>query len=323
MTTRQVLIVAFPEAELLDIACPSDVFDAANRLRAKPAYEIRLAGLDGKPIRCQSGLALAPQARLDQVTGPIDTLLVAGGFGHLAAAADGRMITQIRRLAGVSRRIASVCTGATLLAAAGVLTGRRCTTHWVDAPRLAGQHPEIEVDPAPLYVRDGNVYTSAGVTSGLDLALALVEADHGPSMARQIARYLVTYLQRPGNQAQVSMFLSAPPPEHGLVGDLTGYIASSLDADLGAPALAARAGLSTRQLTRLFDTHLGTTPARHVRRVRTEVAAQLLTTTELPLAAVARRCGFGSTESLRQAFLDHYDTPPSAYRRTHRRQHSA
>ncbi|MGC7098819.1 GlxA family transcriptional regulator [Amycolatopsis lurida] len=319
MASRQVLIVAFPEAELLDIACPSDVFDAANRLRAKPAYEIRLAGLDGRPIRCQSGLSLAPQARLDQVTGPIDTLLVAGGFGHLAAAEDGRMIAQLRRLAGVSRRIASVCTGATLLAAAGMLTGRRCTTHWMDATRLAGQHPEIDVDPAPLYVRDGNVYTSAGVTSGLDLALALVEADHGPSMSRQIARYLVTYLQRPGNQAQVSMFLSAPPPEHGLVGDLTGYIASSLDADLGAPALAARAGLSTRQLTRLFDTHLGTTPARHVRRVRTEAAAQLLTTTDLPLAAVARRCGFGSTESLRQAFLDHYDTPPSAYRRTHRR----
>ncbi|QFU91316.1 GlxA family transcriptional regulator [Amycolatopsis sp. YIM 10] len=319
MASRQVLIVAFPEAELLDIACPSDVFDAANRLRAKPAYEIRLAGLDGRPIRCQSGLSLAPQVRLDQVTGPVDTLLVAGGFGHLAAAEDGRMIAQIRRLAGVSRRIASVCTGATVLAAAGVLTGRRCTTHWMDATRLAGQHPEIDVDPAPLYVRDGNVYTSAGVTSGLDLALALVEADHGPSMARQIARYLVTYLQRPGNQAQVSMFLSAPPPDHGLVGDLTGYIASSLDADLGAPALAARAGLSTRQLTRLFDTHLGTTPARHVRRVRTEAAAQLLTTTDLPLAAVARRCGFGSTESLRQAFLDHYDTPPSAYRRTHRR----
>ncbi|WP_236808978.1 GlxA family transcriptional regulator [Amycolatopsis albispora] len=310
--------MAFSEAELLDIACPSDVFDAANRLKAEPAYEIRLAGLDGRPIRCQSGLSLSPQVRLDQVTGPIDTLLVAGGLGHLEAAEDGRMIAHVRRLAAASRRVASVCTGATVLAAAGVLTGRRCTTHWADAPRLARRHPEVDVDPAPLYVCDGNVYTSAGVTSGLDLALALVEADHGPAMSRQIARYLVTYLQRPGNQAQVSMFLTAPAPEHALVRDLTGHIASHLDADLGTPALAARAGLSTRQLTRLFDTHLGTTPGKHVRQVRTEAAAQLLSTTDLPLTAVARRCGFGSTESLRQAFVDHYDTPPSAYRRTHR-----
>ncbi|UJW31316.1 DJ-1/PfpI family protein [Saccharothrix sp. AJ9571] len=318
MAPRQILIAAFPQAELLDIACPSDVFDAANRLRPKPAYEIRLGGLDGRPIRCQSGITLTPEVRLDQVTGPLDTLVVAGGLGHLSAAEDGRVLAQLRRLAKASRRVASVCTGATLLAAAGLLTGRRCTTHWADAPRLAAQFPDIEVDPAPLYVRDGEVYTSAGVTSGLDLALALVEQDHGPSLSRQIARYLVAYLQRPGNQAQVSMFLTAPAPEHHVVRDLTAHIASHLDTDLGTPALAARAGLSTRQLSRLFDTHLGTTPGKHVRRVRTETAAQLLSTTDLPLSAVARRCGFGSTESLRQSFLDHYDTPPSAYRRLHR-----
>jgi len=313
------VIVGYPDAELLDIACPSDVLDAANRHGARPPYEIRLASVGGKPVRCQSGLTLTAQEPLERVKGPLDILLVAGGFGHEAAAADKRLVTQVRRLAAVSHRIASVCTGATVLAAAGLLDGRMATTHWRFANQFAERYPEVTVDPAPLYIQDGNVYTSAGVTSGLDLTLALVEADHGPSLAREAARSLVTYLQRPGNQAQVSMFLAPPPPEHRVVADLAAHIAGRLDADLSTPALAARAGLSTRQLSRLFDEQLGRTPGRHVRAVRTEAASQLLAMTDLPLSAIARRCGFGSTETLRQAFLEHYGTPPSAYRRVHHR----
>lgn len=315
---RSFVIVGFADAELLDIACPSDVLDAANRGNAQPSYELRLASLDGKPIRCGSGFTMVAQARLDRLEGPLDTLLVAGGIGHEAAARDTRLVTHVRRLAARSRRVASVCTGATVLAAAGLLDGRRATTHWKHADWLARRFPAVTVDPAPLYVRDGNVYTSAGVTSGLDLTLALVEEDHGPSLAREIARGLVTYLQRPGNQAQVSMFLAAPPPEHRVVADLAAHISGRLDADLSTPALAERAGISVRQLTRLFSEHLGRTPGKHVRAVRTEAASQLLATTDLPLAAVARRCGFGSTETLRQAFLEHYNTPPSAYRRVAR-----
>jgi len=317
---RRVVIIGYPDAELLDIACPSDVLDAANRLGARPPYEIRLASVDGKPIRCMSGLTLVSQQRIDQVEGDLDTVIVSGGGGYEDAAADVRLITHLRRLAETSRRVASVCTGATVLAAAGLLNGRRVTTHWRYAARMAQHYPAVTVDPVPLFVKHGNVYTSAGVTSALDLALAFVEEDHGATMAREVARSLVTYLQRPGNQAQVSMFLSGPPPEHRMVRELTSYISESLDDDLGTPALAVRAGVSTRQLTRLFDAHLHTTPSRYVRTVRTEAAAHLLSTTELPLVAIARRCGFGSTETLRQSFLDHYDTPPSSYRRVHLRQ---
>ncbi|HKN53812.1 MAG TPA: helix-turn-helix domain-containing protein, partial [Amycolatopsis sp.] len=280
---------------------------------------IRLANVDGRGITSSSGLTLQPHLRLDQVGGDLDTLVVAGGFGSEAAAKDGRLLEHVRRLAQTARRVASVCTGATVLAAAGLLNGRRATTHWRWAAKLAADYPSVTVDPVPLFVRHGNVYTSAGVTSGLDLTLSFVEDDHGPSLARETARGLVTYLQRPGNQAQVSLFLAAPPPEHREIRDLTAYIAEHLDDDLGAPALAARAGLSARQLSRLFDAHLGTTPSRYVRTLRTEHAARLLSGSDLPLATIARRCGFGSTETLRQAFLDHFDTPPSAYRRVHLR----
>ncbi|WP_106176826.1 GlxA family transcriptional regulator [Prauserella shujinwangii] len=320
---RRVVLVGYDRAELLDLACPSDVLDAANRLGATPAYDLRLATIDGGPVRCSSGLTVLAQERLDRIRGPLDTLLVAGGLGHEDAAADVRLVTHVRRLAARSRRVASVCTGATVLAAAHLLDGRRATTHWRWAGRLATRYPAVTVDPAPLFVRDGHVYTSAGVTSALDLTLALVEDDHGPSLAREAARHLVTYLQRPGNQAQVSMFLATPPPEHPAVRDLAGHIAAHPAGDLGTPALAARARISERQLTRLFREHLGTSPGRYVRAVRTEAAARLLTSTALPLSAVARRCGFGSAEALRQAFLDHYDASPSAWRQAHHRHERA
>jgi transcriptional regulator GlxA family with amidase domain len=313
--TRRVVIIGYPDAELLDIACVADVLECANRLGARPRYEIRLASVDGQPVRCGSGLTLTAQERLDQVGGGLDTVVVAGGLGHAAAAADTRLITQVRRLAETSARVASVCTGAVVLAEAGLLTGRRATTHWRFAGRLAREYPAVTVDPLPLFVKHGNVYTSAGPTSALDLTLALVEEDHGPTLAREVARALVTPLRRPGNQTQTSTLLSGPPSEHRVVRDLTAYVAEHLDADLTAIALAEHAGISARQLGRLFDTHLDTTPSRYVRATRATAAAHLLSTTELPLPAIARHCGFGSTETLRQAFVDHYDTPPSAYRR--------
>lgn len=312
---RRVVLVAYDNAQLLDISCTADVFDGANRLSGEPGYEVTLATVDGGPVRCSGGLTLAAHARLDQVRGSVDTVVVAGGLGHEAAACDTRLTAHLRRIATDARRVASVCTGATVLAAAGLLRGRRATTHWRWAARLADRAPDVTVDPAPLFVRDGNVYTSAGVTSALDLALAFVEADHGASVARDVARYLVVYLQRPGNQAQVSMFLTAPPPGNGPLRDLVAHIRAHPDGDLGTASLAARAGVSARHLTRLFTTHLGATPSRYVRVVRVEQAARLLSTSDLPLTAVARRCGFGSAHTLRQAFLAHYATAPSAYRR--------
>ncbi|MEV6244241.1 DJ-1/PfpI family protein [Lentzea sp. NPDC051838] len=312
---RRVVIVAYDDAQILDVACPSGALESANLYGAVPPYAIELATTSGRGARSSSGIVLAGGRRLAAVTGQIDTLVVVGGLGTRAAMSDERMLAQVRRLAGRSRRVASVCTGTFVLAAAGLLHGRRVTTHWGYGDVLAKVFPSIAVDLAPLYIKDGNVYTSAGATSALDLTLALIEDDHGPTLARNVARELVTYLHRPANQAQISMFLSAPPPGDRLVRDLLGHIAAHLAEDLGPSTLAARAGVSTRHLTRLFATHLGTTPARAVRAVRTEAAAHLAHSSELSLAAIARRCGLRSAETLRQSFLDHYGVTGDRIRR--------
>ena len=208
-----------------------------------------------------------------------------------------------------------MCTGATVLAAAGLLDGRRATTHWAYADGLARDHPAVTVDPDPIFVRDGRVATSAGVTSALDLTLSFVEEDHGPDVARRVARALVTYMQRPGTQAQMSLHVGAPAPAHDVVREVVEHVGQHLDGDLSTSVLADRAGVSERHLGRLFRTHLGRSPAEYVRRARTEAAAALVANTDLPLARVADRCGFGSAETLRQAFLDTFGHPPSAHRR--------
>ncbi|GAA3131425.1 hypothetical protein GCM10020001_062020 [Nonomuraea salmonea] len=210
--------------------------------------------------------------------------------------------------------MASVCTGAYVLAAAGLLDGRRATTHWKEAHVLAGRFPRVTVDPDPIFIRDGNVSTSAGITAALDLTLAFVEEDNGPELARTVARNMVTYLQRPGNQAQMSMFVEPPSPANSLVRRIVQHISTHLRDDLATATLAAEAGVSERHLTRLFLKHLGQTPGRYVRQTRTEAAAHLLATTSLPMAAVATRCGFNSAETLRQAFIDRYGISPSRYR---------
>ncbi|GAA1504451.1 DJ-1/PfpI family protein [Streptomyces albidochromogenes] len=319
MGERFMVVVGYASAELLDIACVTTGLAMANGI-GDPAvpYRVSVACPGGGPIVCGSGLTLMGQQSLERLVGPLDTLIVSGGVGFERAAADARLVGHVRRLAAESRRVASVCTGAGVLAAAGLLDGRRATTHWRFADRLAARHPRVRVDPAPIYIRDGNVYTAAGITSALDLTLAFIEEDHGPELARQVARDLVTYLQRPGNQAQMSLFTAAPPPRDDLVRELVAHITAHPDHDLGTAALAARAGVTPRHLTRLFTEHVGLAPARFVRRARTEAAAQLLASTTLPMAGVAARCGFGSAEALRQAFVGRYGIPPSRYRAAQR-----
>ena len=316
MIERRVAVIGYDAAELLDIACVTTTLENANLQGAAPAYRVRLLTPGGNPITCGTGLTLQAQEALERVVGPLDTLVVSGGIGHEAAAADRSILGHVRRLARESRRVASVCTGAAVLAGAGLLDGRRATTHWRAAKTLAARHPKVFVDPAPIFIRDGNTYTAAGVTSALDLTLAFVEEDHGAELARRVARSLVTYLQRPGNQAQMSMFTASPSPENSLVRQVTEYITGHLDADLTTTALARGAGVSERHLTRLFLEHLGQAPGRFVRQARTEAAANLLTSTSLPMTGVAVRCGFGTTETLRQAFVDRYGIPPSRYRST-------
>jgi transcriptional regulator GlxA family with amidase domain len=316
MEPRRVVVVAYEAAELLDIACITTTLEGANWHGASPYYQVSLATPGGHAITTGTALVLQAQLALERTTGPLDTLIVSGGIGHVDAAANPLVVGHVRRLARESRRVASVCTGAYILASAGLLDGRRATTHWREAPDMAKRYPDVIVDADPIFIRDGDVATSAGITAALDLTLAFVEEDNGSALARTVARNLVTYLQRPGNQAQMSMFVSAPPATNSLVKRTVEHITANLGADLTTATLASDAGVSERHLTRLFLKHLGLTPGRFVRQARTEGAAHLLASTSLPMSAIAVRCGFGTAETLRQAFIDRYGIPPSHYRLT-------
>lgn len=313
---RDVLVVAYDGTELVDVACVTTCLDMANRLGAHPPYRVRLASVGGDAVRCDSGLELRAQSRLEDSFEGLDTLIVSGGLGHEAAAQDPRFLGHVRRLADFSRRVASVCTGATVLAATGLLDGRTVTTHWWYARRLATLFPKVTVDAGPIYVRDGDLATSGGVTASLDLTLAFIEEDHGPELARRVALGVVAYLQRPGNQAQMSIFTTAPRPDHALVRDVMDYVVANVATNLTTSALAARSGVSVRHLTRLFSEHLGEPPAKAVQRIRLETVAGLLTSTELPMSQVARRSGFSSAETMRQAFVNRYGITPSRFRST-------
>ena len=318
MGAHSVVVVGYDGAELVDIACVTTAFDLANRLGAVPPYAVRLASLGGADVHCETGLVLRAQVSLSSVRSA-DTVVVSGGRGHERAARHPALVRELRRLAPGSRRVASVCTGATVLAAAGLLDGRRATTHWYYARDLARDYPAVTVDAAPVFIRDGSVATSGGVTASLDLALAFIEEDHGAELARRVALGMVTYLQRPGNQAQMSMFTASPRPDHAVVRDVLEHVTAHPGDDLSTAALAARAGVSARQLTRLFDQHVGEPPATVVRRVRLEVASRLTATTDLPMSQVARRCGFSSAESLRQAFVARFGVSPRTFRQTQAR----
>ena len=251
---------------------------------------------------------------VEHLLGPLDTLIVAGGAGHLRAADSAPLLRHVRRLADASRRVASVCTGATILAAAGLLDGKRATTHWRFAADLVRKFPRVTVDPDPIFIRDGSVATAAGATSALDPTLAFIEEDHGVGLASQVSRGLVTYLQRPGNQAHMSMFTATSGEGSEIVHAAVTFITAHLDDDLTITTVADHVGVSPRHLARLFDAHLGDSPARFVRRTRNDAAARLLDASALPISEIARRCGFGSVEALRQSFVSQYDTSPSAYR---------
>jgi len=219
-------------------------------------------------------------------------------------------------LAGRAGRIASVCTGATVLAEARLLDGRRATTHWLFADELKRAYPDVCVDSSPIFVRDGAVSTSGGVTASLDLTLAFIEEDHDAELARWVAMGMVTYLQRPGNQAQMSMFTATRRPDHAIVRLVTDYVVAHPDANLSVEALADRAGVSARQLTRLFREHTGQSPGSAVRLMRLEIAARLAATTDLQLSQIAHRCGFSSAETLRQAFVAKFGVSPRTFRHT-------
>ena len=314
MAPRRIVVVAHPDVQVLDVVGPMEVFAMANRFDEADAYGVELVTPSGAPVPSSCGLDLTPHASIDATRGAIDTMVVAGGPGTEAAVADDDLIRWIRAAAPRCRRVASVCSGAFLLAQAGLLDGRRATTHWGACDRLARAFPEVSVEPDPIFVRDGDVWTSAGVTAGMDLALALVEDDLGADLAREVARWLVLFVQRPGGQAQFSAQLAAQQPELRPLRDLQAWIADHLDEDLSVAALAERAGMSTRNFARAFARDVGVTPAAYVERTRVEAARRLLESTDQPVAGIARRCGFGTVETLHRAFRRSVRITPGQYR---------
>ena len=309
---RRVVILTFPGVQTLDVTGPAEVFRAASLLRP-PGYEVIVAAERAEPL-ATSTVSFVPDARLDDVTGPIDTLIVAGGEGTRRAVTNDWLVDWIAAAATRVRRVTSVCTGAFLLARAGLLDGRRVTTHWAYCSALARSYPAITVDPDPIFVRDGNVATSAGVTAGMDLALALVEEDLGRDVALEAARHLVVFLQRPGGQAQFSAQLAAQVADRAPLRDLQAWIPDHLDQDLTVPALARRACMSDRNFARAFRRETGMTPAAYVESARVERARIALETGDLPVEAIALQAGFGTVETMRRAFRRRVGVSPMDYR---------
>ena len=308
---REIVFLIYPDFQILDLTGPLEVFSQAAR-RTDDDYTLRTISLTPGPVTSSSGLSVTAEAARP-FTGA-DTLIVVGGRGTEAVVADPKHPAWIKAASSRVRRVASVCNGAFLLAEAGLLDGRRATTHWSNAADLAERYPAVIVDADPIFVREGAVATSAGVTSGIDLALALVEDDCGSALARSIARQLVVFVQRPGNQRQFSVQLTAQRPVREPIRDLLCHIAEHPEADLSVPALAARVGLSERQFLRVFPAETGHSPAGYVEAARVEAACRLLETTDDGLERIARICGFGTLRTLQRSFQRVLAVAPHEYR---------
>jgi transcriptional regulator GlxA family with amidase domain len=308
--SRVVVIIVFDEVTLLDVAGAGEVFAEANRFGGD--YRIKIASVDGRDVTTSIGTRLGVTDSISSIESA-DTVLVAGSDNLPARAIDPTLVTAVKSVAGRTRRLGSICTGSFILAQAGLLNGRRASTHWRNTRTLARAFPDITVEPDAIFVRDGDVFTSAGVSSGIDLALALVEQDYGTELVRDVARWLVVYLKRAGGQSQFSALVEAGPPPQSALRVVTDAIAANPGADHSVKTLAARANLSTRQLTRLFRSELGMTPAEYVEMVRIDAARAALDAGRT-VTDTAHLAGFGSTETLRRAFVDRFGVSPKAYR---------
>jgi transcriptional regulator GlxA family with amidase domain len=317
--TRLVAMLAFPGAQVLDVTGPLEVFARASRwmrdhgVRRTEAYAILLLAEKAGPVAMSSGLRLVADRAFSKAGG-IDTLLVAGGVGTWDQLKHRALLDWLRRQSKSVRRLCSVCTGSFLLAEAGLLKRRRATTHWGWIGQFARRHPGVRLEPDRIFVRDGNVYTSAGVTAGMDLALALVEEDHGRDVALEVARELVLFLRRPGGQSQFSAQLAAQLAEKEPLREIQARVLEHPGENHAVPALAQRLSMSTRNFSRAFRREVGVTPARWVEAARIEAARRLLEESRLGVKEIASRCGLGSAESLRRAFLRVVGVSPSDYR---------
>ncbi|MFJ8627913.1 GlxA family transcriptional regulator [Kitasatospora sp. NPDC093550] len=321
---RLIVIVLFEGVDLLDVTGPPEVFSLVRRETGDATgYRVVLAAETMAPVTTAAGVRILPDLTFDQAAGGgIDTLLVPGAVElderrRVHAVTDPAVVDRVRTLAGRSRRVASVCVGAHLLAAAGLLDGRRATTHWSTADQLAAEYPAIEVDADPIFIREGEVWTGAGISACLDLSLALVAEDFGEELALRVARQLVMYLKRPSGQSQFSVPLE-PVSTTRRIEELRHHILRNLSGRLTVPDLAAHANVSERQLTRIFKTELGTTPSAYVESARVELARQQLESGDATLERIATACGFGTTDTLVRAFRRRLDTTPTDYRQRFR-----
>src|SRR5947209_1488319 len=321
-TTRRIVFVAAPGTEILDLVGPLQVFARAAEMFGKqnpgssPIYSIEVISASSqRSLVTNCGVRIAAHKTFREVRGKIDTLLIAGGNAIEQDEINPDIVRWLRKMAGRIRRIRSVCTGAMLLARAGLLDGRRATTHWNWCEVLVRRAPRADVDPNPIFVRDENVYTSAGVTAGMDLALALVEEDHGSKLALQVARNLVLYLRRPGGQSQFSAALSLQATDRKPLRELETWVLDNLNKPLTVPVLARRVAMSPRNFARVFTQEMKTTPAKFVERLRVEAARRRLEESQNSMETIASECGFGDVNSMRNVFQRTLKLPPGHYRR--------
>jgi transcriptional regulator GlxA family with amidase domain len=310
--SRRIVVVAYDGVGLLDVTGPLEVFTQANVVGA--SYDLIVAGLDGGHVVTRTGTKIVPNVALREIVSPLDTLIVAGGPDWENQVNNDILVTQVARVACMARRVTSVCTGAFVLAAAGLLDGRRATTHWRHLDQLEARFPLVQVDRDAIFLRDGTVTTSAGVSTGIDLALSLVEDDFGPELARSVARELVVFMQRPGGQSQFSIRVRSGSSHHESLRRLIDQIVADPAADYSLATMSNLAGFSVRHLCRLFREEIGLSAARYVESIRVELARELLETTDDTIALVATKVGFNSMETMRRAFLREIAVTPAGYR---------
>ncbi|MGE2815247.1 GlxA family transcriptional regulator [Mycobacterium heidelbergense] len=311
---RKVVIVGFPGVQALDVVGPHDVFSTASLL-TDGGYDVVVASAGGHPVSTATGLSFQA-APLPDPGDPLDTVVLPGGGGVDDARTDSDLVTWIKAVAETARRVVTVCTGAFLAAEAGLLDGCRVTTHWAFAGRLAREFPAVDVDPDPIFVRSSDtVWTAAGVTAGIDLALSLVEDDHGTELAQTVARYLVLYLRRPGGQTQFAAPVWMPRAKRPSIREVQEAIESEPGGSHSIGELARRATMSPRHFTRVFTDEVGEAPGHYVERIRTEAARRQLEETDDTVVAIASRCGFGTAETMRRNFIRRVGVSPDQYRK--------
>ncbi|MBW0016195.1 MAG: GlxA family transcriptional regulator [Mycobacterium sp.] len=309
------VVVGFPGVQALDVVGPHEVFTGAALLTGG-GYDVSMASIDGQPVATATGLAFVT-TQLPDPGDPLDTVVLPGGSGVDSARSNAALIDWVKAVSAGARRVVTVCTGAFLAAEAGLLDGRRATTHWAFARRLAREFPAVDVDPDPIFIRSAEtVWTAAGVTAGIDLALALVEDDHGTEVAQTVARWLVLYLRRPGGQTQFAAPVWMPRAKRTSIRDVQEAIEAAPGGAHSIDELARRAAMSSRHFTRVFTDEVGEAPGQYVERVRTEAARRQLEETDDTVVAIATRCGFGTAETMRRNFLRRVGVSPDQYRKT-------